>query len=256
VSIPHTILAIAFLSALAGCAMTRVAWLLLRPPLSPLQNFLHIAATLLTRIQWRAELPAWPVPAGQGVVIISNHRSSVDPFFLQVLTRRVTHWMVAREYFENIAFGWFLRAVEAIPTNRGGIDTAATKQAMRFAQQGDIVGMFPEGRINMTDDVLLPGRPGAAMVALRAQVPILPCYIEGSPYDAVPWSPFFMRARVKIRFGAPIHLSADDRSDAVNERDSEIAKRLMVDCLREICRLGSRPDFEPRLAGRRWKPSQ
>jgi 1-acyl-sn-glycerol-3-phosphate acyltransferase len=95
-------------------------------------------------------------------VIVANHRSSVDPFFIQVVAPRAVHWMVAREYCEHWAFRWFLRTCEVIPVSRGGIDTAATKQAIRLARGGGLIGMLPEGRINMTEEFMLPARPGAA----------------------------------------------------------------------------------------------
>jgi hypothetical protein len=43
----------------------------------------------------------------------------------------------------------------------------------------------------MTDEFMLPVRPGVAMIALKSKVPLLPCYIEGSPYGGTAWSPFF-----------------------------------------------------------------
>ena len=94
---------------------------------------------------------------------------------------RITHWMVAREYCESWPLSWFFRTVEAILTGRGGVDTKAVKQAIRYASEGGLVGMLPEGRINTTDAFLLPGRPGAALVALKARVPVIPVYIEGAP---------------------------------------------------------------------------
>jgi 1-acyl-sn-glycerol-3-phosphate acyltransferase len=193
-----------------------------------------------------------PLRPDEGAVLVSNHRSSVDPFFVQVMAHRDIHWMVAKEYCESPSVGWFLRLVEVIPTNRGGIDTAATKLAIREVQEGKIVGMFPEGRINMTDEPLLPGRPGAAMIALKAGVPIVPCYIEGSPYDETPSSPFFLRARAKVIFGDPIDVSF--YADRADDRDAQAEIMLLV--LKEIARLAGRDDFEPQLAGKRWKPTQ
>ena len=70
--------------------------------------------------------------------------------------------MVAKEYCEHPLFGWAFRILGSIPVNRSGVDTAATKLAVRYAKQGDLVGMFPEGRINISKSVLMPGRPGAA----------------------------------------------------------------------------------------------
>jgi 1-acyl-sn-glycerol-3-phosphate acyltransferase len=111
--------------------------------------------------------------------------------------------------------------------------------------------MFPEGRINMTDELLLPGRPGAAMIALQAGVPLLPCYIQGSPYDKTPWSPFFIRTKVKVVFGRPI--ATESYLDRVDDR--ELHGELTLQAMKEIACLAGQPDFEPCLAGKRWKPT-
>jgi 1-acyl-sn-glycerol-3-phosphate acyltransferase len=167
-------------------------------------------------------------------------------------TGRKVHWMVAREYCEHPAFGWFLRACEVIPTNRGGIDTAATKGAIRIVSRGGLMGMLPEGRINMTDEILLPARPGAALVALKAKALIVPCFIRGAPYRRHAWSPFFMPARVEITFGEPIDLSEFHE----REGESGVVQEIMHRVLRALATLGGQPTFEPKLAGRNWKPSQ
>lgn len=222
-----------------------------RDRLSLFQWFLWSVAWLLCRLLWRTR---WHnVPAlqdGQGAVIVCNHRSSVDPFFVQTSTRRKIHWMVAREYCQSSAFGPFLRACEVIPVGRGGVDTAATKAAIRLAAEGDVVGMLPEGRINMGEELLMQARPGAALVALKAGVPIIPCYIQGAPYRRTPWSPFLMPCRVEVRFGEPI-----DVQPWLNSGEENAAKQLTLHALKAIAALAGQPDFEPRLAGRSWKPT-
>jgi 1-acyl-sn-glycerol-3-phosphate acyltransferase len=221
--------------------------------MNPLQGFLFLLALLLAKLRWRVRWEGeLPLVDGQGAVLVCNHRSSVDPFFVQTATRRKTHWLVAREYCEHPAFRWFLRTCEVIPVGRGGVDTAATKAALRIVKEGGLVGMFPEGRINMTRELLLPCRPGAALIAIKAGVPLVPVYISGSPYDRYPWSPFFMTARVSVRFGEPI----DASSFALLDDDTGIAKTLLLATLREFALLADHPDFEPQLAGRSWKPTQ
>ncbi len=230
-----------------------VGWRIWRSELTAFQCVLWFLAYLLVRFWWRAELPQRaPLEKGQGAIIICNHRSSVDPFFVQVASDHKVHWMVAREYCESLAFGWFLRACEVIPVSRGGIDTAATKLAIRVTKAGGFIGMFPEGRINMTDEFMLPGRPGAALVALKAKAAILPCYIEGSPYNKTTWSPFLMRARVKVHFGQPIDLS----EYAGREHEEGVVQEIMLRGLKALAELAGRPDFEPQLAGRSWKPTE
>lgn len=221
-----------------------------RSPYTPWQSLWYFANVLLARVLWRAQVPhTLPIPQYQGAVVVANHRSSVDPFFVQLAARRVVHWMVAKEYFRLPFIGLFLRTTQAIPTSRSGHDIGATRAAIRFAATGGVVGILPEGRINVTDQFLLPARPGAALIALSARVPVIPCYIEGAPYKRQPWGPLLMPARVRVVFGAPLDLS----EYFGREHDADVLHQLTLRLMEEIARLAGRKDFRPRLAGRRWK---
>jgi 1-acyl-sn-glycerol-3-phosphate acyltransferase len=216
------------------------------------QFLFWILAGCLTRFLWRATYEnSMPEEVNSGAVIVSNHHSGVDPFFLQVLCKRPIRWMVAKEYCEHRAFGRMLRVCEVISVSRGGIDTAATKTAIRHVEQGGLLGMFPEGRLNMTEEFMLPVRPGAVLVALRAGKPLLPCYIAGSPTRGTAMSSFFMRARVKVSFGKLIDVA--EYKDV--QRNEELASEIMTRLLLEIARLAGREDYEPQFAGRKWRPS-
>jgi len=235
------------LGAAAGLAVYRT---LQRMPFTVPQSLLFGLNFLLVRILWRASVHgSFDLAPQQGAVIVSNHRAPVDPTFLYLSTRRVVHWMVAKEYCVLPILSWFFRATECIPVSRGGIDTKATKIAIRYTQRGGLVGMFPEGRINKTGDVLLPGRPGAALIALRARVPIVPMYVDGSPFDGSVFGCLFMAAKVRLAIGKPIDLSA--WYDRATERGIQQAVTLIV--LKEIAKLAGQPEFEPRLAGRHYR---
>ncbi|OHB83480.1 MAG: hypothetical protein A2V98_05160 [Planctomycetes bacterium RBG_16_64_12] len=225
--------------------------LLLRSPFTPVQSFLYGLNILLTRILWGARISGrLPVAPGEGAVIVSNHRSSIDPSFIALATDRVVHWMVAREYWRIRILGWFFRVCAAIPVSRGRVDTAATRSAIRLAQNGGLVGLFPEGRINTTDRLLLPGRPGAALIALKARVPVVPCYVSGSPYDGTYWGCLFMSARVRLTIGRPIDLS----EYYGREKEREVLETLTRRFLMEIARLAGAHDYPPELAGRFCQP--
>jgi len=197
-----------------------------------------------TRVNRRINLPR-----GQGAIIIGNHRSSIDPSFIHVASDRVVHWMIASEYWKSPMMGGFFRLAECIPVNRGGVDTAATKMAIRYAQNGGFVGMFPEGRINTTDELLLPGRPGVALVALKARVPVIPCFIHGAPYDGTTLGVFTMPGKVRVVVGEPIDLSPYYG----REREDGVLQELTLLFMKEMAKLAGQPEFEPKLAGRRWK---
>ncbi|MBN2021791.1 MAG: 1-acyl-sn-glycerol-3-phosphate acyltransferase [Pirellulales bacterium] len=246
------ILAVAILAALGLAMAAWTARFFRRSPYTPVQTAILTTSALICRLLWRTEISGrLPIAPGRGAVIISNHTCSFDPAFIALGVDRVMRWMVAREYCEHRFMGKFLRPFGPIPTNRAGIDTAATKQIIRCAQQGELVGLFPEGRINDTGRLLRPGRPGVALIALRAGVPVIPCFIRGAPYDGTALGCLRMPARVRVTVGKPIDLAEyrgreDDR--AVLE---DLTKRLM----KAIAALGGQPDYEPELAGRFYKPS-
>jgi len=241
-----------FLTAIGLAPLVAFAVDMARSRYSPVQYACWCVARLLTRLLWRAQtVGQFPMVEG-GAIIVCNHHSSVDPFFVQTSLYRKAHWMVAKEFVEHPALGWFLKGIcECIPANRGGIDTASTKMAIRLASQGELVGMLPEGRINRTDEFMLPARPGAALVALKAGVPLVPCYIEGSPYGGTVISPFLMTAQTRVYFGQPI-----ETSEYASRADEEgLAAEITLRVLRAIADLAGRPDFQPQLAGRKWNPA-
>lgn len=221
-------------------------------PFTPAQSILYAANYLISRILWRARIDgAFPIPRNRGAVIICNHRCPLDPSFIALAVPRVVHWMVAREYCEHPALRWLLKTCCVIPVGRGGVDTAATRMTIRLAGQGELVALFPEGRINTTSQTLLPGRPGAALIALKARVPVVPCFIRGAPYDGTTLGCLRMPASVRLTFGKPLDLSLYYGRE--NER--KVLEDLTRWFLREIAQLGGDAEFQPQLAGRFYKPT-
>jgi 1-acyl-sn-glycerol-3-phosphate acyltransferase len=217
------------------------------------QSCWYFVNTLFTRVLWRAQVSGpLPVADKQGAVIVCNHRSGIDPLLIQLCTDRIVHWMVAREYYQMPGISVVFRTLRSIPVNRGGIDTAATKMAIRLAQQGGLVGLFPEGRVNLTDALLLPGRSGAALIALRARVPVIPCFVSGAPYDGTALGSFFMAGKTRVRVGAPIDLSEYYGREGDRTVLQELTKKFLV----EIATLAGEPQFEAKVAGRDWKTDE
>lgn len=245
------LLAVAFYAAIVLAVALWILVAIKKSPYSAVESVLAFINILFTRMLWRANVPkSLPIGENQGALIIANHCSSVDPFFIQLAAGRKTHWMVTRESYDSPASGWFMKICESIPVSRRGVDTAATKQAIRMARSGKLVGIFPEGRINDSDQFLLKIRPGAAMIGLKANVPLLPCYIEGAPYAGSLFSPFRMPAKVKVYFGRPIEI-AEFRD---RESDPGVQRELMLRVIQEIARLAGRDGYEPEFAGRKWVP--
>jgi 1-acyl-sn-glycerol-3-phosphate acyltransferase len=230
------------LAALAGWIVA----MLRRSPFSPIQSVLYAVNYLLARVLWRAKIQgSLDIPPGCGAVIVCNHRCPLDPSFLAIATNRVIHWMVAKEYCEMPVLGYLLRTCEVIPLRRGSVDMAAIREAIRLVENGELVGIFPEGRINTTKQLLLPGRSGAAMIALKAKAMVVPCYIEGSPYDGTTLGCLTMPASVRLEIGQPIDISAYFKRDDRRTTLAELTRRF----LSEIAKLASQPNFVPQTAG-------
>ncbi len=230
-----------------------LVYLATRRPYSIWENILFSPIYTVCRLLWRVELMTpFPLDAKQGALMIANHRCSLDPFFLQMLPQRRVHWMVAKEYCEHPVMGVALKLFQAIPTNRGGMDTGSTKLAIRYAEKGDLVGMFPEGRINRSPNLFLSVRPGAAKVALRANVPIVPCYIEGAPRTWFVLAALFKAAHVRVYCGTPIYPADVVQGDEPTKEDE---LQFIYRGLKQVAVLAGQPDFEVEVASKNWVKS-
>ena len=127
-------------------------------------------------------------------MIVCNHIGPIDPSFIALATDQIVHWMVAKEYCVHPAMSWFFNTMQAIPVNRRGVDTAATKLAIRYAAQGDLVGFFRK------DESTIPApcccRAGRGRLdCAKARVPVVPCYLRGAPNDGTARGPSSCRPR-------------------------------------------------------------
>lgn len=258
---------------------------------TPWERMLYAPVYALARVLWRVEIEwrGWSTDVENnrsdssrifllaermktGALLIANHRCSVDPFFVQLVSGRRVHWMVAGEYFKHFLFGPILRSYQAIPTNRAGVDTTSTKRAIALAKSGRFVGMFPEGRINRTSSPLLTIRPGAAIVAMRAGVPLVPIWIEGAPNGWEVYSALFMPAKVRIIVGQPkrfeeslqegsalrkdnicLEESTDASSQRLQAREDAVA--WISGVMQESLKMGGHATEEIGIAGRKWLDS-
>ncbi len=116
----------------------------------------------------------------RGYVVVANHESTADPFLLSWLPFDM-RWVAKGELFELPLIGWAMRCGGDIPLWRGDRDSVREMmdECQRALDAGISVMMFPEGTRSKTGE-LLPFKPGAFSLAIRAGVPILPIAIAGT----------------------------------------------------------------------------
>lgn len=118
------------------------------------------------------------IPTEGTYVVCANHKSLMDPPLLCCCLPFPVRFMAKEELFRNKLFGGLLRAVGAFPIKRGKSDIGALKSAIRMLENQEHVAIFPEGT-RSKGDTLKRGKQGAALIAVKAGVNILPVGIEG-----------------------------------------------------------------------------
>lgn len=136
----------------------------------------RIILVLLRRWEVRG---AENLPASGGLVLVANHLSYWDPVVVGCVFNRPVHFMAKWELFKIPLLGSAIRILGAFPVRRDKSDRNAIRTAIRLLQEGRVVGVFPEGTRSHTGDLLKP-HLGAAMLASRAGVPILPVAVSGT----------------------------------------------------------------------------
>jgi 1-acyl-sn-glycerol-3-phosphate acyltransferase len=137
------------------------------------------------------------LPKRGGVIVAANHISFWDPLLIGAAVPREMHYLARDEFFGVPVFGSLIRAFNAIPIRRGVADLSGMSRAMDQLRQGAALLMFPEGG-RMRDGELHPARPGVGMMAVSADVPIVPCCITGSDAPGKWW---YRGTRVRLWFG-------------------------------------------------------
>jgi 1-acyl-sn-glycerol-3-phosphate acyltransferase len=152
------------------------------------------------------------VPLEDPFVGVVNHLSSYDPIVVLALMpiRRVTMF-AAIEHRNDFIAGWVLDKLGSIWIHRGEPSRDALRIALNELSLGTAFGIAPEGTRSRTGK-LLKGKTGAAYLATRAHVPILPVAIWGTEQIKHNlWR--FKRTTVHLRVGELFHLP-EGRADA------------------------------------------
>jgi len=179
---------------------------------SVLLFLLSMADRFVARLWHRTVVVRRPKLPRQGAaILVCNHTSGLDPFILQSVLDRVVIWMMATEYYDIKVMTWFFRAIAAIPVDRDGRDMASVRAGLRALKEGRILGVFPEGRIE-TSHELLPFQTGVAMMAIRTGVPVYPAFLDGSQRNKSMVGAFLKRNRVTVAFGPEIEFDRNDTS--------------------------------------------
>lgn len=156
---------------------------------------------LLTRCQVRGKEN---VPAHGSVLVVANHLNVADPPLVGISLGRKSRFMAKEALFRSPLLRFILVSVGAFPVNRQRLDRGTLRRAEEALTQGFPLVMFPESTRSKNNQ-LQSAFPGAAMLAARSGVPILPIGITGTErMRGVGW--WLTRPRLTVNIGVPFHL--------------------------------------------------
>ena len=141
------------------------------------------------------------IPNDGPIIFAGNHIHIMDQNAVIVSYKRPIHYMAKKEYWDSWKTRWFFNIVGCIPVNRSIKDEKATKRALEVLNNGDCIGIFPEGTRNKTDAFLLPFKFGAVSMAKKTKATIVPFAVTGD-YK-------FRSKNLVYRFGKPIKYGDD-----------------------------------------------
>jgi len=171
------------------------------------------------------------VPRTGAAMLASNHVAWIDIPLVGYPVPRITHYMAKAELFHIPILGWIIGMVGNFPVRRGESDRESLRIADRLLREGELVAIFPEG--HRTGGPLIRGLPGVALIALRANAPVVPVGIINSAEVFRKGHIIIRRPVVTVRFGAPFMLSKsgarhtkDDLERGIDEIMTHIAALL------------------------------
>ncbi|MEM6350949.1 MAG: lysophospholipid acyltransferase family protein [Cyanobacteria bacterium P01_D01_bin.14] len=119
------------------------------------------------------------VPRKGPLIVVANHASDFDPPIVSCAVRRPVSYMAKEELFKVPVLAPAIRAYGAYPVKRGSADRSAIRAALQQLENGWAVGIFLQG--TRTHDGRIPNpKLGAALIAAKAQVPLLPLSLWGT----------------------------------------------------------------------------
>lgn len=171
------------------------------------------------------------VPRLGGLIVCSNHSSTVDPPMVPAFLPRSDSWSMAKaEWFRDwrrVIFAGY----HAFPVVRHTADRKAIRRALEVLGAGQVLVMYPEGT-RVREGGLRRAEPGAGFLAAHSAVPVQPVALVGTRECFPTGAHWPRRVPVAVRFGRPFQVARhypdgrrvgnQDAADAIMVRVAEL----------------------------------
>ncbi len=196
---------------------SRFAYRILRP-----------LANVIIRFKYRVRyIGVENLPEYGGFILASNHITALDPVIIAIGCKRSLHFMAKNELFKYKLVGWFLTQLNAFPVDRTKFDEDAINYAIDVVNQGDVLGIFPEGT-RSPDFTPKKGKGGTCYIAKVCKCDVVPVSIYTC--DKAKFG-----TRLTVRYGKPIqHEDLKFNPDSMRMKDLRYATSLIMERITEL----------------------
>lgn len=185
---------------------------------SILYTIVRPIVTVLFKILYRPKyIGRDNIPSKGRIVLASNHKNNLDSIFLMSSTKRNIHFLAKIELFRGFKKIIF-NNMGLIPVDRKYKTTDPLSTAYKYLNNDKVVGIFPEGTCNRTNDIILPFKRGAIKMSNVTNSYIVPTIIKGD-YK-------LFSKNLTIKFLEPIYIEKDNIDDSIKELESIFIKEL------------------------------
>ena len=169
------------------------------------------------------------IPTEGGCLVCANHTSMLDVLILSAGLKRQIRYMAKKEVMTVPVLGKFLSALGAYPVDRGGADVSSIKRTISFLEEGEMVGIFPQGtRHPGVDPATTPIKGGVGMITWHTKATVLPVCIATKHNRVRPF------CRTQLIVGKPIPFEKFGYTGGGRKEYLAASERIFAD----ICRLG------------------
>lgn len=183
-----------------------------------MQTVFFLLYRMVFRISWEG---MENVPLEGGIILAPNHASTLDPPAIGCILPRMISFIAKKELFTIPFIRQLLLTSQSIPIDRGGYTRDTIKAVISRLKSGSCFIIFPEGTRTKTG-AFCPPKKGIGMLAVQADVPVVPCLIEGT-FHATPF-----KSRITIHFLPPFKPS-ETKAETKKAHYLLVSEKIMCD---------------------------
>lgn len=181
-------------------------------------GFIYLLCKYLHHFQYESI----PLPERGGALVASNHLSGLDPFLLIAASPRPLRFLIAREQYERFGLRWLFRMARCIPVDREGRPERALREALVALEEGDVVAVFPHGKIHLDSDPPRKLKGGVARLAHRTGTSIFPVRVDDVRGEGHTILAVFIPSHSKLKVYPPLDCSDLDHDECLHRIATQI----------------------------------